>query len=111
MDVRTDGLWSRFRTNLILIWSAPSSLKTTLGAGYWICMLPIDVIKSRQQVLSIGSKVPIRFGSCAKDLYRMAGFKGFYAGLLPMLLRTIPANGALFGLVEYTEPQIRNVLF
>ena len=74
-------------------------------------MLPIDVIKSRQQVLSIGSKVPIRFGSCAKDLYRMAGFKGFYAGLLPMLLRTIPANGALFGLVEYTEPRLRNVLF
>ena len=66
-------------------------------------MLPIDVIKSRQQVLSIGSKVPIRFGSCAKDLYRMAGFKGFYAGLLPMLLRTIPANGALrFGRIYRT---------
>ena len=40
------------------------------GGAYWLCMLPIDVVKSRQQVLSIGSKEPIRFVDCVKDIKR-----------------------------------------
>ena len=40
------------------------------GGAYWLCMLPIDVVKSRQQVLSIGSKDPIRFLDCVKDIKR-----------------------------------------
>ena len=39
----------------------------------------------------------------------MSGFRGFYAGLGPMMLRTIPANGALFGLVDYTAPIIEKI--
>jgi len=80
------------------------------GIGYWVTMQPVDVIKSRQQVLSIGSKVPIKFITCAKSVVQTGGFRGLYAGLTPMLLRSIPANGVLFGLVDYTEPHIKQIL-
>ena len=44
-------------------------------------MLPIDAVKSRQQVLSIGSKDSISFFDCARGLHKAAGVRGFYAGL------------------------------
>ena len=44
-------------------------------------MLPIDAVKSRQQVLSIGSKDSISFMTSARGLYQLAGVRGFYAGL------------------------------
>ena len=40
------------------------------GGAYWLAMLPVDTIKSRQQVLSIGSKSSIKFLTCVKDVYR-----------------------------------------
>ena len=40
------------------------------GGAYWLAMMPIDVIKTRQQVLSIGSKDAIKFADCIKDIYR-----------------------------------------
>lgn len=40
------------------------------GGAYWTAMVPVDVVKSRQQVLSIGSKVPIKFMDCVRDIYR-----------------------------------------
>jgi len=79
------------------------------GGAYWLCMLPIDVVKSRQQVLSIGSKDPIRFLDCVKDINRISGLRGFYAGLTPMLIRTIPANGALFSIIDVTTPLIERI--
>ena len=52
-----------------------------LGGFYWAAMLPIDAVKSRQQVLSIGSKDSISFFDCARGLHQAAGIRGFYAGL------------------------------
>ena len=43
--------------------------------------MPIDAVKSRQQVLSIGSKDSISFFECARGLHQAAGVRGFYAGL------------------------------
>ena len=40
------------------------------GGAYWIPMMPIDVVKTRQQVLSIGSKDSIKFADCVRDIYR-----------------------------------------
>ena len=51
------------------------------GGCYWTAMLPIDAVKSRQQVLSIGSTQSIPFRQCAEGLYQTAGVRGFYAGL------------------------------
>jgi len=40
------------------------------GGAYWTAMIPIDVVKSRQQVLSIGSKNPIKFMDAVRDIHR-----------------------------------------
>jgi len=80
------------------------------GGAYWLAMMPIDVIKTRQQVLSIGSKDAIKFTDCIKDIYKTSGGRGFYAGLLPMIIRTIPANGTMFALIEASDPLINRLI-
>lgn len=69
------------------------------GVTLWVMIFPADVIKSRIQVcnsrksmLAIGLKI-----------VRNEGFMALYSGLLPSVLRTIPATATLFLVYEYTK--------
>jgi solute carrier family 25 carnitine/acylcarnitine transporter 20/29 len=76
------------------------------GAGgviYWIFTYPTDVIKSSMQSDS-SEKSDRKFKNivdCAKRLYREeGGWRRFYRGYTPCMLRAIPANAAMFTVVE-----------
>ena len=62
------------------------------GIAGWTVAIPADVIKNRHQVNS-GSKSAIQN---AKDLFKIKGFRGFFLGAGPILLRAGPANAAAF---------------
>jgi len=66
------------------------------GFGEWLPGYPFDVIKSKYQADDINNPKYTSLKSCALDIYRTAGFKGFYSGLVPCLLRAPPANAATF---------------
>jgi solute carrier family 25 ornithine transporter 2/15 len=73
------------------------------GVTLWTVIFPADVIKSRLQVS--GSTEPML--SVGRNIIKNEGFLALYNGLLPSLLRTFPATGALFIAYEYSRAFMR----
>ena len=69
------------------------------GTVLWTVIFPADVIKSRQQVSGISEPL-FRAGF---KICKTEGILALYNGLLPTLIRTFPATGALFLGVEYSK--------
>lgn len=74
------------------------------GMGIWICMFPVDLLKSRAQTDTTGQFKPGTRGLLAAGaaIYKEAGVAGLYKGLVPCLIRSFPANAACFLAVELT---------
>ncbi len=81
--------------NLIPMWKV-MLFGGLAGFGEWLPGYPFDVIKSKYQADDINNPKYTSLKSCAMDIYRTAGFKGFYSGLVPCLMRAPPANAATF---------------
>jgi len=73
------------------------------GVALWIPSYPIDLVKSRIQVLHTGRGAAPNFVSVAIDIVKKEGPLALYSGIKPTLLRTFPATGALFLTVENTK--------
>jgi len=81
------------------------------GAFYWISCFPIDVIKSRMQV-DASDPTKRQYHNmvhCAKLLYAQHGFRAFYWGFAPCLMRAFPANGACFFMYELTKKFLSSI--
>ncbi|KAF6724943.1 Mitochondrial ornithine transporter 1 [Oryzias melastigma] len=72
------------------------------GACLWLVVYPIDCVKSRIQVYSLAGKQE-GFMKTFMAIIRTEGFSALYSGLTPTMIRTFPANGALFLAYEYTH--------
>lgn len=80
------------------------ALKTMLsgavgGVALWVGIFPADVIKSRIQVHSLKRGM----FSVGMEIFRNEGPLALYNGLLPSVIRTIPATATLFLVYEYTK--------
>ncbi|XP_020280885.1 mitochondrial ornithine transporter 1 isoform X2 [Pseudomyrmex gracilis] len=69
------------------------------GAMLWLAIFPADVVKSRIQVQNLKTPALLVF----KNIVRQEGVGALYNGLMPTLIRTIPATATLFVTVEYTK--------
>ncbi|XP_033833397.2 mitochondrial ornithine transporter 1-like [Periophthalmus magnuspinnatus] len=65
------------------------------GACFWTVVFPIDCVKSRIQVYSLAGRQE-GFMKTFRAIIRQEGVAVMYSGLAPTLIRTFPANGALF---------------
>ncbi|XP_062872623.1 solute carrier family 25 member 15a [Trichomycterus rosablanca] len=65
------------------------------GALLWLAVYPIDCVKSRIQVLSLAGRQE-GFMKTFTGIVRNEGVRSLYSGLTPTMIRTFPANGALF---------------
>lgn len=65
------------------------------GGCLWLLVYPMDCVKSRIQVMSMTSK-QVGFFKTLLTIARTEGVRALYSGLTPTLVRTFPANGALF---------------
>ncbi|XP_032677362.1 mitochondrial ornithine transporter 1 [Odontomachus brunneus] len=74
------------------------------GIVLWLVIFPADVVKSRIQVKNLKTPALIVF----KDIIRQEGIGALYNGLIPTLIRTIPATATLFVTVEYTKKIMYN---
>ncbi|CAH1777306.1 unnamed protein product [Owenia fusiformis] len=86
-----------------------SALLTSGAVGgflYWFLTYPTDVIKSSLQA-DESDRSKRRFKGvvhCTKTLYTTEGGVGrFFRGFLPCLMRSLPANAAMFFVVEKTR--------
>ncbi|EGD74403.1 hypothetical protein PTSG_06414 [Salpingoeca rosetta] len=66
------------------------------GALSAVLLQPLDVIKTQMQIAP--SRVGV--GACMVQVYRKSGPFGFWRGLSPSLVRTVPGAGLYFGLVH-----------
>ncbi|KAM9332932.1 solute carrier family 25 member 15b [Pholidichthys leucotaenia] len=65
------------------------------GACLWLVVYPMDCVKSRIQVMSMMGK-QAGFLKTFITITRTEGVRALYSGLTPTMVRTFPANGALF---------------
>ncbi|XP_056091908.1 solute carrier family 25 member 15b [Rhinichthys klamathensis goyatoka] len=65
------------------------------GACLWLVVYPMDCVKSRIQVMSMTSRQS-GFFKTFMHIFRTEGVRALYSGLTPTMIRTFPANGALF---------------
>ena len=75
------------------------------GVCFWSCIFPLDVIKSRIQVRGLDGNVL----SVGRDLVNSNGVKALYRGITPALIRTFPANAALFIAYETAKKNLNNI--
>ncbi|XP_059618564.1 mitochondrial ornithine transporter 1 [Phlebotomus argentipes] len=69
------------------------------GVVLWTVIFPADVIKSRIQVASLRTSMT----QVGLQIYRTEGLLALYNGLLPSVIRTIPATAVLFLVYEYSK--------
>lgn len=94
----------------------PSNLDTLAAGGMaglvgWSVIYPTDVVKSAMQTDSIvrkARKYPTMI-STAKQLYAEGGWRRFYKGLSPCLLRSVPANAVMLWTVDTTGELLKSV--
>ncbi|XP_068158927.1 mitochondrial ornithine transporter 1 [Drosophila tropicalis] len=76
------------------------------GVCLWTSTFPADVIKSRIQVKNLNQSM----FAVGADIVRREGVLALYRGLLPSVLRTIPATATLFVVYEYTKRALHGTL-
>ncbi|KAK5142999.1 hypothetical protein LTR04_002041 [Oleoguttula sp. CCFEE 6159] len=67
------------------------------GEALWLASYPFDVVKSKMQ--SDGFGAAQRYGGmrdCFAQTWRAEGFRGFWKGLAPTLLRAMPVSAGTF---------------
>lgn len=74
------------------------------GDALWLSSYPLDVIKSRlQSDLKFGESAKYQNSAAvARDIWTTQGFKGFWRGIVPALVRAIPSSAGTFATVELT---------
>jgi len=72
------------------------------GMAFWGSVYPVDVIKSKLQVSDEKSRQQTMF-KMATEMLKNEGIGSFYRGVGPTLLRSFPANAALFLVYEWTK--------
>ncbi|KAF2747585.1 mitochondrial carrier [Sporormia fimetaria CBS 119925] len=73
------------------------------GEMLWLSSYPFDVIKSKMQTDGLGSERRYRsMRDCFGQTYRAEGFRGFWKGVAPTLLRAMPVSAGTFAVVELT---------
>ncbi|XP_064555681.1 mitochondrial ornithine transporter 1 [Drosophila montana] len=76
------------------------------GVCLWTSTFPADVIKSRIQVKNLNEGM----FSVGAEIVRREGVLALYRGLLPSVLRTIPATATLFVVYEYTKKALHGAM-
>ncbi|PRP84385.1 mitochondrial substrate carrier family protein [Planoprotostelium fungivorum] len=72
------------------------------GLSYWTLIYPLDVIKSTVQNDAIirGERKFRGISDCTRQVYRKIGLGGFYRGITPCVVRSVPANAVAFWVYE-----------
>lgn len=65
------------------------------GMANWIVAMPADVLKSRLQISSM-DKYPHGVRSLLPIILREEGARTLYRGVIPIMMRAIPANASCF---------------
>jgi len=77
------------------------------GMCFWFSVFPIDAIKTKIQIDNMASPQFKSTMDCVRQTYRTQGFGGFWRGLTPCLVRSVPVNSGTFIVYESTLGLLR----
>jgi len=93
-------------------WTAPTPMPVILqnfvsggsaATCLWLVSYPFDLVKNRMMAQPDTADRPYKtVRECFEKIYSREGFKGFYRGFTPCMLRSFPTNGAAFVAIELT---------
>ena len=78
------------------------------GACYWSACYPFDVVKNR--IMAAPDVTPPIYKNgldCARQILSTQGARGFVVGIVPALLRSVPANASAFTAYELSMHLLR----
>ena len=95
--------WLRVNTELSIIWV--SMLSGALSGCFANTItFPLHLVQRNLQVAGMGNNIKYSNAiECTKYIYKQRGFTGFYAGLLPQYLKTIPKCALSYCIYEVTK--------
>lgn len=73
------------------------------GVSFWVSVFPADVVKSRVQIESHGELAKQGFVGALRTILVKEGISRLYSGLMPTIVRSFFATGALFVTVEESK--------
>jgi solute carrier family 25 carnitine/acylcarnitine transporter 20/29 len=79
------------------------------GVSFWVFLYPFDVVKSSMQSDFIGNSPDRRYANmkdCIEKLYQEGGWRRFYRGFSPCLLRAVPANSIMLYTVAFVRERL-----
>eukprot|EP00127_Corallochytrium_limacisporum_P007267 Clim_evm8s246 gene=Clim_evmTU8s246 len=82
-------------------YSTPLIAGGMAGTVYWTTQFPFDTIKTHMQG-NLDTK-DLSTTEVSKRIYSQYGFRGFFKGLTPCLIRAFPANAVAFGAFELSK--------
>lgn len=66
----------------------------TAATVYWLFAMPADIIKQRILTDSLTQPKYSSWWDCAKNIYLRDGYRGYYRGFAPCILRSFPTNAS-----------------
>ena len=72
------------------------------GASSWLSCYPVDVVKSVIQTQHSPGR-SVRMLPISRELYARGGWRAFFRGLSPTLVRSVPVNAVTFTVYEHTQ--------
>lgn len=104
-----DDIKHRLQKSLGESWAAPILAGGTAGSLSWAVVYPMDLIKSRIQVLSLDTPKSERsMWNIARGIYQKGGWRSLYRGLGITVLRAFPVNAVIFPTYELTLAFLNN---
>jgi len=78
------------------------------GTLFWAAIFPFDLIKSRLQTDSTNrsSRMYSSVFDCTTKIYQRGGWRAFYRGFLPCIIRAFPTNAASFLAYEFVKHKL-----
>lgn len=78
-------------------------------AGFWASVLthPLDLVRRRQQMAAPGSSCARQStAAIVREIVGKQGFGGLYRGVVPELVKVVPAVGINFWIYEYVRQDL-----
>ena len=79
------------------------------GATFWTLVYPVDVIKSHVQTPSADLRKN-GYSHYVKQIYTQYGIRGFFRGLGPTILRSVPVNGTSVMVYEIVKKFLKDTV-
>lgn len=95
-------IWINAKEELSKVGAPPFLAAGWAGCIMWLLIMPVDTVKTRYTVAAPGTSLR----QVASAIFREAGLRGFYRGIVASLLRAFASSGAGFVAIDLMDRRV-----